>query len=151
MQASAVMLVLPLHYRPYCSQTCSTNAPVLLHCACAIGSVVCSSGSAAARKSKKGKLAAAKCGPAKGGEYTTGQRSFSEQLTKWKKQLRPEEIRAVEVGCADMYAQIYPDLGIGLKKTQKGADVVAGVASGKPNASGTGSGNSSGNGSGNGS
>jgi hypothetical protein len=33
---------------------------------------VCS-GSAAARKSKKGKIAAAKCGPAKGGEYTTGE------------------------------------------------------------------------------
>jgi hypothetical protein len=48
----------------------------------------------------------------------TGERSFSEQLTKWKKQLRPEEIRAVEVGCADMYAQIYPDLGIGFKTTQ---------------------------------
>jgi hypothetical protein len=48
----------------------------------------------------------------------TGVRSFTEQLTKWKKQLKPEEIRAVEVGCADMYAQIYPELSIGSKKPQ---------------------------------
>jgi hypothetical protein len=39
-KATAVMLVLPLHYSPYCSCTYSTNAPVLQTYACAIGTVV---------------------------------------------------------------------------------------------------------------